>query len=101
MLTEKENGFVLKINHLENCFNKAKEVGANYIAVKIRMVGFPQDEIIVNPIENADSKLAYYKGAYDENLVHQWNRNISIVGFTYGKSFMDIEYDLVEVPEFR
>lgn len=96
-----EHGLELKISHLENCFNKAKEVGANYVGVKIHLGGeFPQDEVIINESENFDAKLAYYKKAYNEDLVHNLVSDIRIVGFTYGVSFSSIEYDLIgEVNE--
>lgn len=87
--------FSLDMKHLENCFNKAKEVGANYIGVKIRMDGFSEDEVIINPIKNVDDKLEYYKKVYDNDLNHKFSDGISIVGFTYGKSMMDIEFDLI------
>lgn len=84
----------LSINNLEICFTKAKEVGANYVAVLIEMK-LDKPEIIINSIENVDSKLEYYKDVYDENLNHKYADGIKIIGFTYGRSFTDIEFDLI------
>ena len=59
----------LKIKNLENCFQSAKELGYNYVAVKVDMQGFEKPEIIINSKENFEEKLEYYKKAYDENLI--------------------------------
>ena len=59
----------LKIQNLENCFNTAKRLGYNYVAVKVDMQGFEKPEIIINSSENFEEKLDYYKKAYDENLI--------------------------------
>ena len=58
------------------------------------MNGFPESEIIVNPIINADSKLAYYKNTYDEELNHKFSKGIRIAGFTFGNDMCKIEEDL-------
>lgn len=84
----------LTMEYLENCFNRAMELNAGYVAVRIKMEGFPTDEIIINPLENAVEKLAYYKKTYDEDLEHKFAKGISIVGFTFGKDFSEIEEDL-------
>lgn len=84
----------LSIQNLENCFKGAKENGAKFVAVVIEMEGFEYDEIIINPIGNADDKLEYYKKAYNEDLTHKFSNGIRIVGFTYGSKFSDIEIDI-------
>ena len=87
----------LTITNLENCFRSAIDSGYNYVAVRIQIEGFPTDEIIINPLANAEDKLAYYKNAYNENLTHkQVGANIRIVGFTFGDTFEDIEDDFYE-----
>lgn len=85
----------LSMNHLENCFNEATAAGAKYIGIAIRLKGTDKKEIIINPAENFDLKLGYYKQAYDENLNLKNVDGISILGFTYGDSFEDIENDLL------
>lgn len=81
----------LKMKHLEEVFHAAKNSGERYVAIAIKMDGFEDIEIIINPIANADAKLEYYKGAYDNELNHKHSKGISIVGITYGNSFDEIE----------
>lgn len=83
------------MGYLEALFKRAIEVEAEYVAVKIEMNGFPSPEIIINPIENAESKLKYYQNIYDENLNHKHAKGIRIIEFTYGYSFEEIENELI------
>lgn len=85
----------LTIKNLESCFKVASQSQQKYVAVVVRMEGFPSDEIIINNCDNFDAKLKYYKSAYDEKLNHKFSKGISIVGFTYGDSFKEIESDLI------
>ena len=85
----------MTIENLENCFEKAKIMGKKFVGVEIEMEGFPKPEIIINENENFDSKLAYYKKAYNEDLTLKAFNRIKIIGFTYGDSFDDIEDDLI------
>jgi hypothetical protein len=85
----------MDISNLENCFKEASQQSRKYIGVKIQMQGFPKAEIIINENENFNEKFAYYKKAYNEDLVLKTFNGIKIVGFTYGDSFEDIEMDLI------
>lgn len=85
----------LRMSHLENCFAGAKEKGAEYVGLKIEVEGAEKPEIIINPKENFDSKLAYIKATYTDELVHTVSEIIQIVGFTFGNSFAEIEADLL------
>lgn len=85
----------VKMENLEICFNQAVVTGAAYVGVLIEMEGFPHPEVIINKNENIDSKLAYYKKTYGEDLNHKFAPGIRIVGFSYGQNFSDIESDLV------
>jgi hypothetical protein len=80
----------LQMQHLEDCFNKAKESEERFVAVAIKMEGFNDVEFIINPIENADAKLEYYKKTYDNELNHKFSKGIRIVGVTYGNTFEEI-----------
>ncbi len=84
----------LTTTNLENCFKEAASIGANFVAVKIEMDGFPQPEIIINEAENIESKFEYYMKTYDENLCHKYAKGIKIVGFTHGDDYGDIQEDL-------
>lgn len=85
----------MEFNNLQNCFTNAILQDKKYVGVKIEMEGFPKAEIIINDKENFESKFAYYKKAYDENLVLKSFNGIKIVGFAYGDSFEEIEYELI------
>lgn len=78
------------LEELERCYNEALNEGAEYVAVQIRIDGFSSDELIINDKYNIDSKLAYYKRTYNEDLEHKWNPRIRIVDFAYGYSFSGI-----------
>jgi len=43
-----------------------------FFYITVAMEGFPMAEIIINPIENLDAKLAYYANTYDDNLKHKY-----------------------------
>jgi hypothetical protein len=43
----------------------------------------PEPEIIINPSENFSEKLAYYEGAYNEDLTLKNNPSIKIVGYNF------------------
>lgn len=71
------------MTELENIFQKAKKKDAKYVMVKIAMQGFEKPEVIVNPKENIDSKLEYYKKAYKEDLHLKTFDGIQIVEAGY------------------
>lgn len=88
----------LKMEHLENCFNKAIEIAKDdkwYVAVAVQFDDVNDVEIIINPIGNAEYKLKYYKSVYDEDLNHKHASGVKILGFTYGSGFEEIEKDLI------
>ena len=85
----------LTIDNLEKCFYEASHQEKKYVGVLIQMQGFSEPEVIINKNENFDSKFAYYKKAYDENLTLRSFSGIKIIGFTHGDTFGDIEQDLI------
>ena len=85
----------MKIENLEKCFFEANNKDKKYVGVLIQMEGFIEPEVIINKNVNFDSKFAYYKKAYDENLTLRSFNGIKIIGFTSGNSFSDIEKDLI------
>jgi hypothetical protein len=82
------------MNDLIANFEEAKQYDARYVAIKVAMDGFPEEEIIINRAENIDSKLEYYKNTYDEKLNHKYSKGIRITDFTYSKSFETIGIEL-------
>lgn len=85
----------LTMKNLEKCFRAAFDIRARYVGVKIEMEGFEEPEIIINQYENINSKLEYYKNAYNEDLTLKAFNGIKIIGFTYADYYEDIENDLV------
>ncbi|MEH7186492.1 hypothetical protein [Bacillus toyonensis] len=84
----------LTLDGLEQCFNEANKEGSEFVAVVIKMEGYDENEVIINPHYNIMTKLEYYKKTYDENLAHKFAQGISIVGFTHGYSFLSIQSKL-------
>ena len=80
----------LTMTDLESVFNQAIGLGVNYIGVRIQMQGFDEPEVIINPKENFEAKLEYYKKAYNEDLTLKTFNGIKIVGFEYGDSFNEV-----------
>lgn len=76
---------------LEDCFDRAIEFGANYVAVKIKIPNIKEVEVVINPRKNFGRKLLYYKIAYNDDLTLKSFNEIKIVGFTYGNSYEQIE----------
>lgn len=81
----------LTIKDLEQCFQDAKESRVPYVAVVIQMEGFELPEVIINPIDNFDRKLEYYKKAYNEDLTLKSFSGIKIIGFVGVQSFEEVE----------
>ena len=49
----------------------------------IKMPGFESPEMIVNPAENLEKKLEYYKNTYGEDLEHKHAKGIKIIAYTF------------------
>lgn len=81
---------------LVSCFNAAKANNSQFIAVVVRTKDYPEDEVIINRIENVDAKLEYYIMAYDDDMRLRYNKDIRIIGFTHADSFDEIQADLVD-----
>lgn len=86
----------LTLSDLESCFKIANLIDARYIGVKIQMQGFDKPEVIINPKENFEAKLEYYKKAYNEDLTLKTFNGIKIVGFIHGNNYRDIEFNLIK-----
>lgn len=53
------------------------------LSLLIEMPGFPEPEMITNPVVNLEKKLDYYKKTYDESLEHKHAKGIKIIGYTF------------------
>ena len=80
------DGELKKMSDLEFIINQAKNLKVN-LGLFIEMLGFEMPEIIVNPPENLDKKLEYYKTTYNENLEHKNAKGIRIIGYIFIKEY--------------
>lgn len=88
----------MTINELEQCFTNAQKDNATYVAVKVQMQGFTDPEIIINTSNNFESKLEYYKKAYNEDLTLKAFNGIKIIDFDHANSLDELEYSLLSHP---
>ncbi|AYP68207.1 hypothetical protein PQE75_gp075 [Bacillus phage vB_BcoS-136] len=54
----------------------------NFMVIWVSGVG-KSPEMIINPRENIEEKLEYYKMAYNEDLTLKFNHNIGIVDYEF------------------
>lgn len=85
----------LTLTNLENCFKAAKEEGTLFIGIAVKVGNQVVPEVIINSQENFDTKLEYYKSAYNENLTLKANAAVRIVGFTHDDFTDNIICDLL------
>jgi hypothetical protein len=81
------------LTDLEKVFTNAIKQGDIYIGVAVKLPNLDEPEIIINPIENFEEKLKYYKNAYTDDLILKTCKDIQIVG-AYSSCFAD---DIVEL----
>ena len=93
----------MKKSVLERLFRNAKVEKAAFVAVSIVAEGSSMPEIIINPYENIEDKLAYYTSAYDDDLTliaAKGKKDIRIVAAAQGDCFADIQTWLIpDKPE--
>lgn len=53
------------------------------LGLMIEMPGFESPELIINPVENLEKKLEYYKNTYGEDLEHKHAKGIKIIAYTF------------------
>lgn len=80
----------MNMSSLQQVFETAIKNNSEYVAVKVSMSGFEGCEIIINPTNNFQAKLEYYKNAYNDNLTLKTFNGIKIIDATYG-SMIDID----------
>ena len=71
-------------NNIREIFKKARETNAEYIFVEVTIPGCEVGEMIINKKENFDFKENFYLNTYNDNLEHNHNNAIKIVGLSYG-----------------
>lgn len=72
-----------------------EEVDYNFLIVFVSVDG-AKPEMIVNPRENVDAKMVYYRSAYDNDLRLKANPKIQIVDYQFatGKPSLNEYYEL-------
>lgn len=64
------------------------EEDAKFLITVVEVEG-SAPEIIINPKENFESKLAYYEKAYNDDLTLKNNPNIKIIDYTFVENLED------------
>lgn len=75
-------GELEKMSDLEFIIKQGIKSKTN-VGVFIEMPDFQFPEIIINPVENLEKKLKYYKNTYDDDLRHKHAEGIKIIGYTF------------------
>jgi hypothetical protein len=68
---------------LMEMINYAIEQDYNYIFMELLIGDSPTTELIINPIVNAELKANYINETYDDDLINNNARHISIVRYGY------------------
>ena len=71
-----------KMSDLEFVTKQAINTKQN-LGLFIEMPGFDSPELIINPCQNLEKKLNYYKQTYDDNLEHKHAKGIKIIGYIF------------------
>ena len=88
---------MLMLNKLEQTFETAKKINIKHVAIGIKFEDLDGIEVIVNPLENADEKLKYYKDVYDKNGVHKYSKNIRIVAVAAGDNVKHLYDNIIKL----
>lgn len=96
MLKMTEDNCKRSMKNLEAWTLNAIECGMRYMGVLVAMEGFPEPEVIINENANFRAKLDYYMKAYGEDMRLKSFRGIKIIGYTFGDSFGEIEWELLD-----
>lgn len=68
----------MTMKNLIDAFEECKKYNLP-ICVVLKLPDTPSNELIINPPDNFEKKLDYYKNMYDENLVNKNNSEIKIL----------------------
>lgn len=79
------------LDDLEKCFLDALANGTEFVAVKMQLPGMIAAEVIINPLENFDSKMTFYRQTYNDNLENKKVKGLEIVDFVAGDNFREIQ----------
>lgn len=79
---------------LEQVFIKADEQNHMFIGVAVKLPNLEEPEIIINPFNNFEEKLKYYKNAYNDDLTLKTCADIKIVGANSSDYADEIVFEL-------
>lgn len=63
---------------LESVFDECRKNGVP-ICVAVKLPDMKENELIINPPDNFDKKIEYYRNNYDDNLRHKNGSGVEIV----------------------
>ncbi|MNP06400.1 hypothetical protein D3C76_983810 [compost metagenome] len=84
----------MTIQGLVNVFQSEWARQSRFVGIVVQLPDLEQPEVIINPKENFEAKLAYYQKTYGEDLVMVHNANIKIIGYAFGNSFAEVQQEL-------
>lgn len=88
----------LTLDNFAASFETTTAKAANYFAAAVIIGDTVVPELIINKKVNFDSKLAYYKGAYGDDLHLKTAPHIRIVGWAFGSDLEEIQ-DTLEIAK--
>lgn len=74
-----------EMEKMQACFKEALHHEGAWIGILVQHEDHQGPELILNPYENIEDKMKYYKGTYDSNLNHYFSSKICIVGWGYSR----------------
>lgn len=85
------------LEKLEQTFEVAKKTNIKHVGIGIKFDDLDGIEVIINPLENADEKLKYYKEVYDKDGNHKYSHNIRIVSVAAGDNVKHLYDHLIKM----
>lgn len=89
----------MKKKEFVKIFEGAIKACCLYIGVGVQTEGSSRPEVIINPVENFEEKLRYYKATYDDDMIlisAKGKKDIRIMAVAAGDSYSDIQFLLSE-----
>lgn len=85
--------FELDMKMFEEAFDSRWAKESNFVGILVDINGVK--EVIINSKENYQTKLEYYKKAYNENLTHKHDTKVKIIDFTFAVNYDAIQEELL------
>lgn len=88
-----------KKQQFEELCKKALQRDSGYLVVLVESPDSVKPEIIINPRENLETKLAYYMRAYNDNLELNTFNKIRIVKYYYTRTIGRLIRQIISMEE--